>query len=118
MYPSMQSPRLISESAVQRPRLIQTAVFGQEEVRRVRWRDWEREGRGEVWGEGDVPAMGGKRMAMRPRKMSLVHMISVFLALGNRRADVYSVAVCVMMRDRIQSRISETEDTGCHNTLV
>lgn len=29
--------------------------------------------------DGNVPAMGGKRMAIRPRKMSLEHMIAEWL---------------------------------------
>lgn len=35
----------------------------------------------------NVPAMGGKRMAMRPRKMSLEHMVVGWLVMAMRRFE-------------------------------
>lgn len=36
---------------------------------------------------GTLPAIGGKRMAIRPRKISLVHMISGFEVWEQERVD-------------------------------
>lgn len=68
--PRQHRARLINESALQRPRFTQTVggvgfglvvvVFGKGEG-----------------GVGCLPAMGGKRMAIMPRKMSELHILWV-----------------------------------------
>lgn len=60
----MQRRMLIRESAEQRPDLIQTRG----ECQRV-WREWG-ENRWRLDCRCDLPAIGGKRMAIRPKKMS------------------------------------------------
>lgn len=99
MKPRQQRARLMRESAVQMPRLIQTGggVSGWEMGRvggvdgggvdggmggigrgeEMDVREIVGRGCGRVAGRVDenVLAMGGKRMAIRPRKMSLEHMV-------------------------------------------
>ena len=61
---------LISESAEQRPRLIQTVEYW------VRWMVTQGLGRIDSR-ENDLPAMGGKRMARMPRNRSPQDMMTM-----------------------------------------
>jgi len=79
--PRHSSARLISESALQTPRLTHTGK-ALPSAKEGLWfyNGGTRgavgdEGRGDAGGEKCVPAIGGKRMARRKRKQSVPHMV-------------------------------------------
>ena len=79
--PSMQRAMLITESALQRPRLTQTRQEKTDVL--ALWSKWGKLSKGNSWvGRSEtggkcqyIPAIGGNRMAISPRKISLEHIV-------------------------------------------